>query len=68
MGFWIIKITLRNALIFCCKLATKVTGTGIIKIQALYETYEGFIINFNGTVSGLIILVYPCISKNYFIN
>lgn len=68
MGFCIIKITLRNALTFCCKLATKVSGTGIIKIQALCETYEGFVINFNGTVSGLIILVYPCISKNYFTN
>lgn len=59
MGVCIIKIALRNALTFSCKLATKVAGTGIIKIQALYETYEGFVINFNGTVSGLIILVYP---------
>lgn len=68
MVFCIIKITPRNALTFCCDLATKVSGTGIIKIQVLYETYEGFVINFSGTVSGLIILVYVCISKNDFIN
>ena len=53
---------------FCCKLATKVAGTGIIKIQALCETYDGIVINFNGTVSGLIISVYTCVSKNYFTN